>query len=92
MVDLHALHHIADWRAAAGECARVLRPGGWLAFAEMTPRFVDAPWLRAVARHPEGRSSSEELLARLDAVGLRVEGRLERRLGDRWLLGAAQRH
>jgi ubiquinone/menaquinone biosynthesis C-methylase UbiE len=92
VVDFHALHHIPDWRAAVAEAARVLRPGGHLALTEMTARFVDAPWLRAVSRHPADRFSTEELLAELRAHGLGVpEGRLRRAAGDRWIQAVATR-
>lgn len=91
VVCFHALHHIVDWRAAVAHCARVLRPGGRLAFAEMTSRFIDAPWLRAVSRHPEDRFSQPALLAHLAACGLVVGDRLSSRLGGRWLLGVAVR-
>jgi ubiquinone/menaquinone biosynthesis C-methylase UbiE len=92
VVDLHALHHIEDWRAAVRECARMLRPGGRLALAEMTSRFVDAPWLRSVSRHPADRFDAEELLGELRAVGFAVgPDDVVRRAGDRWVAAVARR-
>jgi ubiquinone/menaquinone biosynthesis C-methylase UbiE len=92
VVDLHALHHIEDWRAAVRECARMLRPGGRLALAEMTSRFVDAPWLRSVSRHPADRFDAEELLGELRAVGFAVGADdVVRRAGDRWVAAVARR-
>jgi ubiquinone/menaquinone biosynthesis C-methylase UbiE len=92
VVDLHALHHIEDWRAAVRECARMLRPGGQLALAEMTSRFVDAPWLRSVSRHPADRFDAEELLGELRAVGFAVgPDDVVRRAGDRWVAAVARR-
>ncbi|MGY1650727.1 class I SAM-dependent methyltransferase [Geodermatophilus sp. SYSU D01119] len=92
VVDFHALHHIPDWRAAVAEAARVLRPGGQLALTEMTARFVDTPWLRAVSRHPADRFTTDQLLAELSARGLEVPpGRLRRAAGDRWIQAVATR-
>lgn len=93
VVSLHAFHHIEDWRAAVGECARVLRPGGQLALAEMTARFVDARWLRAVAEHPtRDRFDTGELLAELRRHGLEVSpGALVARAGGRWVQAVATR-
>jgi SAM-dependent methyltransferase len=92
VVDFHALHHIEDWRAAVRECARMLRPGGVLALTEMTRRFVDAPWLRAVSRHPADRFDTDELLAELRGSGLEVgPDDVRRRAGDRWVLAVARR-
>ncbi|MGQ7295343.1 class I SAM-dependent methyltransferase [Quadrisphaera sp. KR29] len=72
LVSFHALHHAADWRALLAEAARVVRPGGQLALSEMTSRIVDAPWLRAVSRHPEGRFSAGELLEGVRAAGFQT--------------------
>lgn len=92
VVSMHALHHIDDWRSAVRECARVLRPGGQMAIAEMTSRIIDAPWLRAVSRHPEGRFDADELLAELRRHGLEVPGRsFVSRFGGRWVAAVAQR-
>ncbi len=92
VLSLHALHHIADWRAAVAEVARVLRPGGRFAFAEMTSRIVDARWLRAVSRHPEDRFDVDQLLAELRTHGLRVASDdVAVRAGGRWVLGVAHR-
>jgi SAM-dependent methyltransferase len=92
VVDFHALHHIEDWRAAVRECARILRPGGQLALAEMTRRFVDARWLRAVSRHPADRFDTDELLAELRGAGFEVPpGAVARRAGDRWVQAVVRR-
>ena len=78
--------------AAVRECARMLRPGGQLALAEMTKRFVDAPWLRAVSRHPADRFDADELLAELRAAGFEVRPQdVVRRAGDRWVAAVARR-
>ena len=92
VTSFHALHHIADWRAAVTEVARVLRPGGRFALVEMTSRFVDAPWLRAVSRHPADRFDTPELLAELERHGLHVPpDRVTDRAGGRWVQAVATR-
>lgn len=93
VLSLHAFHHVEHWRAAVGECARVLRPGGQLALAEMTARFIDARWLRAVASHPRhDRFDTGELLAELRRHGLQVApGALVSRAGGRWVQAVATR-
>lgn len=92
LVSFHALHHADDWRAVLAEAARVVRPGGQLALTEMTSRVVDAPWLRAVSRHPEGRFSGDELLEAVGAAGFAVQpGRTRRRAGDRLVQAVATR-
>ncbi len=90
VTSFHALHHIVDWRAAVAEVARVLRPGGRFALVEMTSRFVDAPWLRAVSRHPADRFDTGELLAELRHRGLHVPAdRVTDRAGGRWVQAVA---
>jgi ubiquinone/menaquinone biosynthesis C-methylase UbiE len=92
LLSFHALHHIDAWRAAVAEAARVVRPGGQLALTEMTSRIVDAPWLRAVSRHPDGRFSSDELLAEVARAGFAVDpARTSRRFGDRLVQAVAVR-
>ncbi|MPQ99051.1 methyltransferase domain-containing protein [Modestobacter sp. I12A-02628] len=92
VLSFHAFHHIADWRAAVAESARVLRPGGQLALTEMTARFVDARWLRAVSRHPDDRFDTGELVAELARCGLQVgERQLRTRLGGRVVQAVAHR-
>lgn len=92
VVSLHTLHHVVDWPTAVAEYARVLRPGGRLAYAEMPSRFVDSRLLRAVSRHPADRFTEDELLAALEAAGFDVPARRHRsRAGGCWLLGVATR-
>lgn len=89
--DYHALHHIDDWRAAVAEAARVLKPGGRFYFTELTRRIVDARWMRAVSRHPEGRFDDTELCTALAGAGLPVDEGFVRRAGGGWVLGVSRR-
>ena len=92
VLSFHALHHIVDWRAAVAEAARVVRPGGQVALTEMTSRFVDAPWLRAVSRHPADRFDTRQLVEELRRCGLEVrDGDLTSRVGGRWVQAVAHR-
>ncbi|MCV2487782.1 class I SAM-dependent methyltransferase [Geodermatophilus sp. YIM 151500] len=92
VVSFHALHHVDDWRAAVREAGRVLRPGGLFALTEMTSRVVDAPWLRAVSRHPADRFDVRQLVTALRDAGLQVDpSRLRTGAGDRWVQIVAPR-
>lgn len=67
------LHHLEDWRRAAGEIAGLLKPGGHLLIEE--PNGPSAAFFRRFARFgipPEGAFSFMELEARFAEVGLEV--------------------
>ena len=52
VLSLQVLHHIEDWRAAAEEVTRVLRPGGSFLLAESLIGFLDHPLLGRWMDHP----------------------------------------
>ena len=92
VVSMHTLHHVPDWSAVVAEYARVLRPGGQLAYTELTSALIDARWFRLVSRHPADRFTEDDLLRGLEDAGFDVPARTHRsRVGGRWLLGVATR-
>ncbi len=68
VVEFNSFHHIADWRRALRECARVLAPGGWLAVMDETAGFFN-PLFRWFDR-PESRFTKKEFLDAAAAAGL----------------------
>jgi ubiquinone/menaquinone biosynthesis C-methylase UbiE len=45
-------HHLVEQEAALAEFWRVLKPGGWLLFAESTKYYIDTWVIRWLFRHP----------------------------------------
>ena len=68
VVSLLMLHHVGDWRAALGEIARVLRPGGSLVGYDLT-RSKPAAWLHRDRRSSHDMVAADELRAGLSAAG-----------------------
>jgi ubiquinone/menaquinone biosynthesis C-methylase UbiE len=67
------LHHVSDWRAALGEIARVLAPGG--RFFSQDHDVANHDWLsRHLFRHPPDRFTNAEFLEQLAVVELDVVG------------------
>ena len=56
-------HHLVEQEAALAEFWRVLKPGGWLLFAESTKAYIDTWVIRWLFRHPMHvqRSAAEYL-------------------------------
>ena len=79
----HVLHHTPDWRRVVAEAGRVLRPGGRFLSCEMTARFVDAPPLRLVSKHPDDgdRPAPDALAEAVTSSGMRVHAQTTRYLG-----------
>ena len=47
-----SFHHIVDQESAIKEFYRVLKPGGYLLFAESTRRYIHSLMIRLLFRHP----------------------------------------
>ncbi len=63
-------HHLVEQEAALAEFWRVLRPGGWLLFAESTKAYIDTWVIRWLFRHPmHVQRSAEEYLRMLRDQG-----------------------
>lgn len=63
-------HHLVEQEAALAEFWRVLRPGGWLLFAESTKAYIDTWVIRWLFRHPmHVQRSAEEYLRMLRGQG-----------------------
>lgn len=89
--DFAIIHHIPNWRAAIGEAARVLKPGGRFYFDEVTARALARPTYRLLFDHPtQDRFTAEEFFAELPRHGLTVFAALTRIHGD-YLLGVARK-
>lgn len=86
------LHHVEDWRAAVGEVARVLRPGGRFYFDEVTADALATRGYRWLFDHPtHDRFTAAEFVAELERQGLIVGSRWRTRIRDHYLLGVADR-
>jgi ubiquinone/menaquinone biosynthesis C-methylase UbiE len=63
-------HHLVEQERALAEFWRVLKPGGWLLFAESTKAYIDTWVIRWFFRHPmEVQKSADEYLDMLRGQG-----------------------
>lgn len=91
IVEFAILHHMPGWRLAVSEIARALRPGGIVVYEEYLERFVAHPVTMRLLEHPrEGWFKAEAFYDALFGAGLRPTPH-QRRLGDYWLAGVAER-
>ncbi|MGV8843035.1 MAG: class I SAM-dependent methyltransferase [Pseudomonas sp.] len=63
-------HHLVEQERALAEFWRVLKPGGWLLFAESTEAYIDTWVIRWLFRHPmQVQKSAEQYLQMLRVQG-----------------------
>jgi ubiquinone/menaquinone biosynthesis C-methylase UbiE len=63
-------HHLVEQEQALAEFWRVLKPGGWLLFAESTKAYIDTWVIRWFFRHPmDVQKSADEYLGMLRKQG-----------------------
>jgi ubiquinone/menaquinone biosynthesis C-methylase UbiE len=92
VVDFGIIHHVAEWRLAIAEMARVLRRGGLLLFEEVPRHMLDTWAFRTFTVHPrEDRFEADEFAAELARHGLHGTGRIQTRLGGMLFVGAARK-
>lgn len=90
--DFAIIHHIPDWRAAIGEVARVLRPGGYFYFDEVTAEALATRTYRLLFDHPtDDRFSGRQFVDELERQGLHVGNRWTTRLRGHYALGVARK-
>ncbi|MCL4236310.1 MAG: methyltransferase domain-containing protein [Deltaproteobacteria bacterium] len=93
--ELTIFHHIPDWRAALGEVARVLRPGGIFYFEDLLREFhFDVPVIRffqSFTDHPwDTIPPKQDFLDALASVGLHLIQVREPWVRS-WVVGAARK-
>ena len=81
-VAVHLFYFIADWKSAADEVARVVRPGGVIVLMHtgtgreipaLTERYKQLCAERGCTIRPIGVASTQEVISHYAARGLRVE-------------------
>lgn len=60
-------HHVGSWEKALAECARVLRPGGWLLLVDLLPGFFRGPFAKMFP--PVRTYALSEMRAQLSDAG-----------------------
>ncbi len=91
VIEFAILHHMPDWRRGLNEIARVLKPGGVFLFEEFLGPLLARAVTRLFVVHPEsGMFTAETFYEALDRAGL-SRGSRQRRVGQFWLAGTAQR-
>lgn len=84
------LHHMEDWRKAAGEIARVLKAGGELFFVEALKPFLRNVLVHRLTSHPPGGMFTfDELRDELAGRGVRMSA--SRQVGEHIVLGVGKK-
>ncbi len=82
--DFGIIHHVPKWRAAVAEVARVLRPGGYFFYEEVSRKGLDRLTYRLLFDHPgQDRFYRREFVSELAERGIETGERcVERFFGD----------
>jgi ubiquinone/menaquinone biosynthesis C-methylase UbiE len=89
--DFFTLHHVDDWRKGVAEVSRVLKPGGYFAFAELFDSAIRNYVVQNILRYPkEGRLDRESLVRSLAENRLRLMENTKA-MGGRGIVGVARK-
>lgn len=90
--DFMILHHVLDWQRAVSEINRVLRPGGWFFFEEVTSHALNHWSYRAFFSHlTDNRFSAKEFVTEVERQRIVIgENFIERFFGD-FIIGVGRR-
>jgi len=85
VISQNVFHHLSKWKTAAGEVARVLRPGGFLLWLDLAfPKWIARPFQPLVRRH--GLYSIDDVKAVFEEHGF------EQRFHERRIHGPFPQH
>ncbi|MFH0863098.1 MAG: class I SAM-dependent methyltransferase [Candidatus Altiarchaeota archaeon] len=90
--DFFSMHHVEDWYKGISEISRVLKPGGYFAYAEIYAEEVTKNIvLRNILRHPaKNRFGRSDLVRALAENNLRIMER-KANLGSYGVIGVARK-
>ena len=88
--DYGVLHHVPRWRQALAEIQRVLKPGGWFLFEDISRRLLETYLFRKFFPHPrEAHFTRREFARVLAESGFEERGCWS--MGEGYLLGVARK-
>ena len=92
VVNFAAIHHVPDWQSALAEIARILKPGGFFIFQEVTAQWILRWPYRVLFEHPiENRFSGQEFINELECLGFEVGNNWVERGGGDFIFAVAKK-